>query len=101
MASIDIMNYIYPEMIILIPVLIILGLMLKSIPFIKDWTIPIILGIISIVLASLIITSKNGLTLVAIANGIIQGILCSGMAVYIHQLTIQIKVKRLSDEQKL
>ena len=51
----DILAFIRPEMLVLIPVLIILGLMLKKATYIEDWTIPIILGGIGIILAILIL----------------------------------------------
>jgi len=98
MTGTEILNYIQPEMFILIPVLIVFGLILKSIPNIKDWTIPIVLGILGVIIAILIVCLKKGFEAENILNGILQGILCAGMAVYVHQLTIQSTRKRKEDQ---
>jgi hypothetical protein len=101
MTGSEILNYIQPEILILIPVLIILGLMLKKIENIKDWTIPIVLGIIGILFAILILGFENGFNGSTVLNGILQGILAAGMAVYVHQLTIQTTRKRKEDEDQV
>jgi len=93
----DILSFIRPEILILIPVLIILGLMLKKITIIKDWTIPIILGVIGILFAVMILGFNDGFIGPVILSGILQGILSAGMAVYVHQLTIQSTKKRIED----
>ena len=98
MAGEQILSFILPEILILIPVLIIIGMMLKKIENIKDWTIPIILGVIGILFAIPILGFKEGFTGPIILNGILQGILAAGMAVYVHQLTIQSTRKRKEDE---
>jgi uncharacterized membrane protein YkvI len=95
----DILAFIRPEMLVLIPVLIILGLMLKKATYIEDWTIPIILGGIGIILAILILGFAEDFTGEIILNGILQGILAAGMAVYVHQLTIQSTRKRIEDNE--
>lgn len=98
MAGEEILKYILPEILILIPVLIILGQAIKQIPKVKDWSIPIFLAFIGIVLSILILGFENGFTGQIILNGLIQGILCAGMAVYVHQLTIQTTQKRKEEE---
>ncbi|MGN9164984.1 phage holin family protein [Tissierellaceae bacterium HCP3S3_D8] len=98
MTGEEILSFIQPEILILIPVLIILGLMLKKAEYIKDWTIPIILGVIGILFAILILGFENGFIGQVILNGILQGILAAGMAVYVHQLTIQSTRKRVEDQ---
>lgn len=100
MTGSEILNYIQSEILILIPVLIILGLMLKKIENIKDWTIPIILGVIGILFAIMILGFKEGFSGPIILNGILQGILAAGMAVYVHQLTIQSTRKRKEEEDQ-
>ena len=99
MTGEEILSFIQPEILILIPVLIILGLMLKKAEYIKDWTIPIILGVIGILFAILILGFENGFIGQVILNGILQGILAAGMAVYVHQLTIQSTRKRVEEDQ--
>lgn len=100
MTGTEIMEFILPEILILIPVLIIIGMMLKRVESIKDWTIPIILGVIGILFAIMILGFKEGFTGPIILNGILQGILAAGMAVYVHQLTIQSTRKRKEDEDQ-
>lgn len=90
----DMLNFISPEILVLIPVLIIIGLMFKKTTFIEDWLIPIILGVVGVVFAILILGFAEGFTGPTILNGVIQGILAAGMAVYVHQLTIQTTQKR-------
>ena len=101
MTGEQILSFILPEILILIPVLIIIGMMLKKIENIKDWTIPIILGVIGILFAIMILGFKEGFTGPIILNGILQGILAAGMAVYVHQLTIQSTRKRKEDEDQV
>ena len=90
-------QYILPEIMILIPVLIIIGMMLKKASYIQDWTIPILLAVVGILLAVITIGAKDGYTSESIVTGIIQGILATGMAVYVHQLSIQTGRKRDQD----
>ncbi|NFV55770.1 phage holin family protein, partial [Clostridium sporogenes] len=79
--DINLLDYIKEQAFILIPVLYVLGLMLKSNKKIQDWVIPWILTICSIVGAILLM----GLNI----NAVIQGILCVGVAVYGNQLVKQ------------
>ena len=98
MLGSDMLNFINPEIIILIPVLIILGLALKKVSYVKDWSIPIILGCVSVLMATLTLGFSGKFDGPTILNGAIQGILAAGMAVYVHQLTIQTTQKRFDDE---
>lgn len=84
--DINLLDYIKEQAFILIPVLYVLGLMLKSNKKIQDWVIPWILTICSIVGAILLM----GLNI----NAVIQGILCVGVAVYGNQLVKQTTKKR-------
>lgn len=90
-------QYILPDIMILIPVLIIIGMMLKKASFIQDWTIPILLAVVGIILAVVTIGAKDGYTSESVVTGIVQGILATGMAVYVHQLSIQTRRKRDQD----
>lgn len=71
------------EAIIVVPVLWVLGKIVKETPRVKDWTIPYILLVIGIAL-TIGILGVN-------VDSIIQGILVSGLAVFGHQLFIQTK----------
>jgi len=73
----DLISYIVSEGLILIPVLYIIGLMIKQTPKIQDWLIPYILGALGILGA----VSLMGLS----AQSVIQGILIAGAAVYTNQ----------------
>lgn len=76
------MEYIIENCLILIPVLYVIGAILKGIEVIKDKYIPLILLPIGIVLAIAI----QGLNV----NAVIQGILVVGVTVYGNQLFKQI-----------
>ena len=79
----DILNYITENAIILVPVLIIVGMILKNVELIPDKYIPVILLPIG-VLGAMAIGGWN-------VEMAIQGILVTGCAVYGHQLYKQLK----------
>ena len=74
-------DYILDNALILIPVIYVLGMMLKGTEKVSDKYIPIILLPIGVILAMLIV----GFTV----NGFIQGVLVTGVAVYANQLVKQ------------
>ena len=76
------MNYIVDNCLILIPVLYIIGMILKNLEFIKDKYIPLILLPIGITMAIAI----KGVDI----NSVIQGILVTGVTVYGNQIFKQI-----------
>jgi len=78
----DFINYITENALILIPVLYIIGMILKGIERIKDKYIPLILLPIGIGIAMALM----GINI----NAIIQGILVVGVSVYTNQLVKQI-----------
>ena len=81
-------EFIKPELIVLIPVLLCVGMGLKRSRY-PDRLIPLTLGGAGILLAVLYVFStcncRNGV-LAALFTGITQGILCAGASVYLHQL---------------
>ncbi|SDZ63220.1 Phage holin family Hol44, holin superfamily V [Evansella caseinilytica] len=79
----DIINFIMEEALILIPVLMILGKIIKNTPRVKNWTIPYILLVIGVALTSLILGFG--------IESFIQGVLVTGTAVFGHQLIKQAK----------
>ena len=83
-------DYIKPELLILIPVLYIMGLIIKSTETIKNKYIPAILGLAGIALASLYIIATEGATGTALFTAITQGILAAGAAVYANELIDQL-----------
>lgn len=74
----DFVNYILEKALVLIPVLLIIGAMLKALPFWKDWLIPWALLVLGVLGAC----SMIGWTV----DGVIQGVLVAGAAVYGNQL---------------
>ena len=76
------MNYIVEKCLILIPVLYVIGTILKNLEFIKDKYIPLILLPIGIALAIAI----KGIDV----NSVIQGVLITGVTVYGNQIFKQI-----------
>ena len=76
-------DYILDNALILIPAIYVIGAILKGTELIKDKYIPVILLPIGIVLGMILIGFD--------ANGFIQGILVTGVAVYTNQLVKQVK----------
>jgi hypothetical protein len=79
----DLMKYVSESMLIMIPVVYIIGMMIKGLDFVPDKYIPFILLVISIILCLLV----NGLNV----QSIIQAVLIVGVAVYTNQLIKQIQ----------
>jgi uncharacterized membrane protein len=77
----DFSTYIIKEALILIPVLMIIGKIVKSTPKIKNWLIPYILLVLGIVL--------TGLMMGFSVESFIQGVLVTGTAVFGHQIVKQ------------
>lgn len=89
-------EYIQPELLLLIPVLYFIGKGLKK-SELKDRWIPLSLGIAGVVLATLYTLCQTAIyavwtdVLSVLFTGVVQGILCAGASVYVHQLVIQAK----------
>lgn len=79
----EIIQFITEEIIVLMPLLLIIGVLLKNTPRVPDWTIPWALLAIGITLAVLLIGDP--------LQGVIQGVLVTGAAVLTHQLVKQTK----------
>lgn len=94
----NLVEFIKPELLILIPVLYVCGIGLKK-SNLSDKHIPLILGIISTVLsAGWVVATSDISTLKSIAYAmfisVTQGILCAGASVYFNQLYLQAKKKK-------
>lgn len=75
----EILNeYLIQEALIVIPVLLILGKIIKETPKVKSWTIPYILLILGIAITFALLGFN--------VDAFIQGVLVSGAAVFGHQL---------------
>jgi uncharacterized BrkB/YihY/UPF0761 family membrane protein len=83
----EILQHIRAEMFVIVPVLIIIGKIIKSSHLIKDKYIPLILSALSIVMSIawiFIYTPESPPQ--AILDGVIQGILLAGAAVFGNQI---------------
>lgn len=80
----DFLSYITENALIIIPVLYIIGMILKGTDKVKDKYIPLILLPIGIALSM-------GIAGAITADAIIQGVLVTGASVYANQLVKQIK----------
>lgn len=78
----EIVNFVIEEALILIPVLMVIGKIVKSTPNVKDWAIPYILLVLGVVFS-------NALMGIGV-DAFIQGILVSGASVFTHQLVKQV-----------
>ncbi|SEP86044.1 phage holin family protein [Piscibacillus halophilus] len=81
----DVMNYIMEEALILVPVLMILGKMIKQSRLLPNRYIPLLLLFISLILTNILL----GLSF----DAFIQSILVAGAAVFGHQLFKQMRVE--------
>lgn len=89
-----IVEYIKPELILIIPVCYLIGYAIKNSEMGVDKWIPFILGGVSIVLCTLYILATSPISnyqevLMAIFVSITQGVLTAGCSVYINQLIKQ------------
>jgi 1,4-dihydroxy-2-naphthoate octaprenyltransferase len=83
-------EYIRPELLILVPVLYILGAIIKDSAAIQNRYIPAILGLIGIALSLLYVLGTGDFSATGIFTGITQGILVAGAAVYTNELITQL-----------
>ena len=86
----DYTTYVLPELLVLVPVLIGLGAILKHTEKIKDNFIPVILTVVSLALCCLYVLGTQGITAVSVFTAIVQGVICVALAVYGNQLVKQI-----------
>jgi hypothetical protein len=78
----DVMNYIVDNALVLIPALIIIGQIIKNIPSVPNWMIPLAL-LVPGVIGTMAIVGWD-------VPGAVQGILVTGAAVYGNQLWKQV-----------
>lgn len=94
----DFTDYIKPELFVLIPVLYVIGMVIKKTAFITDKLIPLVVGAVGIVLSVIYVLATadlNGPQAVAMAifTAITQGVLAGGASVYANQLFKQFQNK--------
>ena len=89
----ELMEYIKPELLVLIPVLYLIGTAIKN-SQIANKFIPLILGGVAIVLCALWIFATSAMVgasdvVMAIFTAITQGVLIAGASVYVNQIIKQ------------
>jgi hypothetical protein len=88
----DVMAYIVEKALVLIPALLVLGQIIKSIPNVPNWLIPVVLLVPGVAGTMAIV----GWTI----EGAVQGILVTGAAVYGNQVWKQIMYKSEESSKK-
>ena len=97
----QIMQYIRPELFILIIFIWIVGLFLKKAPVFKaEWAIPFVLWAVALIFTLLYVAVVigEGFGAPVIVANIIQGTLIAGVAVFFNELLKQSTVKRKLDQ---
>lgn len=87
----NIVNYIKPELLVLIPVLFFCGMALKRAKSVADNHIPLILGAAGVALAVMYVLAISDITswqdvLSSAFAAVTQGVLCAGCSVYVNQV---------------
>ena len=95
----DFSTFIFEQALILIPALYVLGMILKEWNVISDNWIPTILLVVGIAGALAIMGVSGSSTPEEITQGVVQGILVTGAAVYTNQLIKQYR-KTIPDDGK-
>lgn len=91
-------EYIRPELLILVPVLYVLGAIIKDSAAIQNRWIPAILGGVGIALSLLYVLGTWDFSATGVFTAITQGILVAGAAVYTNELIVQM-IKKPEDEK--
>lgn len=91
-------EYIRPELLILVPVLYVLGAIIKDSAAIQNRWIPAILGGVGIALSLLYVLGTGDFSATGVFTAITQGILVAGAAVYTNELIVQL-IKKPEDEK--
>lgn len=92
----DYTEYIKPELLVLIPVLVYVGCIAKQSAVIKDKFIPALLAAAGVLLAGLYVLATTTITMPqdaaqAVFTALVQGLLCAAGAVYADQCVKQSK----------
>jgi hypothetical protein len=88
------LDYVDGKLLVIIPILWALGVWLKAIPNIADWTIPFILLVVSIALATSYTTIFLGYEPASMWMGVMQGFAIAAVQGYVYQLYAQAKHNR-------
>jgi len=90
----NILEFVKPELLALVPVLYFLGIAMKRAEAFADKYIPTALGVAGVALAAIWVAGTSTLgtpqeILLAIFTALVQGIICAGLSVYCNQLIKQ------------
>ena len=85
----DYSQYIKAELLVLIPMLVVIGAVLKKTEMIKDKYIPLILTVASLLMSCLYVLGTEGVNTASVFTAITQGFLCTGGAVLANQYVKQ------------
>ena len=85
------LQYIKPELLVLIPVLWAIGTQLKKMQKLPDWTIPLVLVIVAITFALSFVIITEGVTAVAVWAGLMQGLVIWSVEGQVYQTLKQAK----------
>lgn len=90
--ELNILDFLKEGYFIVIVALYVIGIFLKKMETIKDKYIVVVLMVLSIIVATLltIINAQYKIDLEVVLNGILQGILCWGVAVGVNQTVKQV-----------
>jgi uncharacterized membrane protein YadS len=91
----QVINYVKPELLVLAVVLYFIGMALKKTEKVSDKYIPVVLGVVGIVLASIYVIGTVSLSgrqdiAMAVFTAIVQGVLVAGLSTYVNQIFKQI-----------
>ena len=92
----DCTNYIKPELLVLVPVLVFVGYCLKTSAAVKDKLIPALLAAVGVILAAVYVLATTNIAAPqdgaqAVFTAIVQGLLCAAGAVFGDQIVKQHK----------
>lgn len=98
-TELDVLSLIPSELLIIAVVIYCIGMFLKASEKIPNWTIPLILlGVaVIITIAYMAVSLGQGLTQKVLVDGVIYGILIAAVAVYTNQVLKQITTQRLKE----
>lgn len=91
------LDYIKPELLVLVPILWYFGTKIKASKKIEDWAIPFILMGISVLIALSYVLIISGLNGMAVWVGTMQGLAIAALEGYLYQVYKQAANKRKSD----
>lgn len=99
----DFLEYIKPELLILVPVLYVIGMAIKKTALIADKLIPLAVGAAGILLSIIYVLATSDLgspqaVAMAIFTALTQGVLVSGASVYANQIFKQFKNSGTKDD---